>query len=101
LELLEYTLSAQQRLHEDFSKKYLAEFLKTKDTLDLIPILKPIWNPLEKLWVQYIEKFLFSKDDKFGDLNDKVKKELGESFFQFAGRTGKFRLSKKILSKHQ
>ena len=71
-----------------------AEFLKTKDTFDLIPILKPIWNPLEKLWVQYIEKIIFSKDDKFGDLNDKVKKELGESFLQFAGRTGKFHLSK-------
>ena len=71
-----------------------AEFLKTKDTFDLIPILKPIWNPVEKLWVQNIEELILSKDDKFGDLNDRVKKELGESFLQFAGRTGKFHLSK-------
>ena len=71
-----------------------AEFLKTKDTFDLIPILKPIWNPLEKLWVQNIEELILSKDDKFGDLNDKVKNDLGETFLQFAGRTGKFHLSK-------
>ena len=71
-----------------------AEFLKTKDTFDLIPILKPIWNPLEKLWVQYIEGLILSECDKFGDLNDKVKNDLGESFLQFAGRTGKFHLSK-------
>ena len=69
-----------------------AEFLKTKDTFDLIPILKPIWNPLEKLWVQYIEDL--SKDNELGDLNEKVKNNLGESFLQFAGRTGKFHLSK-------
>ena len=71
-----------------------AEFLKTKDTFNLIPILKPIWNPLEKLWVQNIEELILSKDDKFGDLNQKVKNDLGESFLQFAGRTGKYHLSK-------
>ena len=71
-----------------------AEFLKTKDTFDLIPILKPIWNPLEKLWVQHFEKLILSKDNEFEDLNEKVKNDLGESFLQFAGRTGKFHLSK-------
>ena len=71
-----------------------AEFLKTKDTFDLIPILKPIWNPVEKLWVQNIEELILSKDDKFGDLNDKVKNDLGETFLQFAGRTGKYHMSK-------
>ena len=44
-----------------YCKKNFAEFLKTKDIFDLIPIPKHIWNPLENLWVQYIEK-LYSKD---------------------------------------
>ena len=61
---------------------------------DLIPTLKPIWNPLEKLWLQYIEEFILSKDKEFGDLNDRAKNDLGESFLQFAARTGKFHLSK-------
>ena len=74
------------------------EFLKTKDTFDVIPSLKPIWNPLEKLWVQYIEELIISKGDEFGDLNQKVKNDLGESVLQFAGRTGKFHLSKVVNS---
>ena len=78
----------------EFYQKYTAKFLKDipKDIFDLIPILKPIWNPLEKLWVQYIEDL--SKDIELGALNDKVKNDLGETFLQFAGRTGKFHMSK-------
>ena len=79
---------------EGFYKKYSSEFQKSNDTFDLIPILKPIWNPLEKLWVQHFEKLILSKDNEFEDLNEKVKNDLGESFLQFAGRTGKYHLSK-------
>ena len=71
-----------------------AEFLNSHDTFDLISILRPIWNPVEKLWVPYIKNFLTSKDNEFEALNGKAKNELGESFLQFAGRTGKFHLSK-------
>ena len=73
---------------------YVATFLNSKDTFDLITILKPIWNPVEKLWIKYIETALASNDDEFEAINEKAKNELGESFLQFAGRTGKFHLSK-------
>ena len=75
-------------------KTFVATFLNSKDTFDLITILKPIWNPVEKLWIKYIETALASKDDEFEAINEKAKNELGESFLQFAGRTGKFHLSK-------
>ena len=78
----------------DENPTHLTEFLKTNDKFDLIPTLKPIWNPQEKLWVPYIEELILSKVKDFGDLNDRAKNDMGESLLQFAGRTGKFHLSK-------
>ena len=52
-----------ESIEENFCKKYIAEFRKS---FDLVTILKPIWNPVEKLWVDYIDKFQI---DEFEDLN--------------------------------
>ena len=70
--------------------------MKTKDVFDLMPEMKPIWNPVEELWIKHIEEFLAIKNDEFQALNDKVLDEMGESILQFCGRTGKYHLCKVI-----
>ena len=81
----------------DEMKKFFPEnfknFLKSKDPFDCIPILKPIWNPGEKLWLKHIEKLLTSNQE-YQELDCSAKDILGESFLQFCARTGKYHLFK-------
>ena len=54
--------------------------------------MSTIWNPKEELWSKKIDE-LFD-DDFFIDMNNKVKKELGETYLEFAASTGKYHFCK-------
>ena len=60
--------------------------------MDLFKFMSSIWNPKEELWSKKIDE-LFD-DDSFIDMNNEVKKELGETYLEFAARTGKYQFCK-------
>ena len=68
------------------------KYLETKNVMDLFKFMSSIWNPKEELWSKKIDE-LFD-DDSFIDMNNKVKKELGETYLEFAARTGKYQFCK-------
>ena len=72
------------------------KYLETKNVMDLFKFMSSIWNPKEELWSKRIDELflIVNDDDSFINKNNKVKKELGETYLEFAARTGKYQFCK-------